>query len=92
MLAAYSDACAVKGVRPSWRAAIRECGTQPHVQIKKKIKIKMSCHPHKHIWLMFYASYIKGAISSRVPITQNHQIMIFFMAGVHCPAGQEYQV
>ena len=52
----------------------------------------MSCHPHKHIWLMFYASYIKGAISPRVSINHNHQIMIFFMAGVHCPAGLEYQV
>ena len=27
MLAAYSDACAVKGIKPAWRAAIRECGS-----------------------------------------------------------------
>ena len=84
MLAAYSDACAVKGVRPAWRTAIRECGNHT--------SCPLSCHPHKHNWAMFYASYINDTISPRVPINHNHQIMIFFMAGVHCPAGLEYQV
>ena len=62
VLAAYSDACAVKGVRPAWRAAIRECG----IFI---IIIDHQCHTQRFFPLFQWTQVATVAVS-RCPLSR----------------------